>query len=145
MLFSVILPLGAYGLWMALDTTIAIDTIFIISILTVMGYSINDTIIVLDRVRENLALHQKDLEKKKYLYGQLIEDSIRQTMRRSLGTGVTLLLITLTMFIFGTDMLQRFAFTVAVGVTAGMYSSLFFAAPLTYLFLNKRKKELKQL
>lgn len=145
MLFSIIIPAWAYGLWMAMDSTITIDTIFIISILTAMAYSINDTIIILDRIRENIARQHESLERWTILYGQLIEDSIWQTMRRSLGTGITTLLVTLTMFIFGTDMLQKFAFTIAIGVIAGTFSSLFFASPLTYILLNKWKKELKKL
>lgn len=145
MLFDVIIPAGAYGLWMAIDSTITIDTIFIISILTVMSYSINDTIIILDRIRENIAKQHDALEKGTALYGQLIEDSIWQTMRRSLGTGITTLLVTLTMFIFGTAMLQKFAFTIAIGIISGTFSSLFFATALLYILLGKRKKELKKL
>ena len=145
MLFDTSIALWAYGLWMAFNSTVTVDTIFIISILTIMGYSINDTIIILDRIRENIARQSDSLDKGTVLYGQLVEDSIWQTMRRSLGTGVTTLLVTLTMFIFGTDMLQKFAFTIAIGIIAGTYSSLFFASPMTYIFLNKWKKELKKL
>ena len=145
MLFDVIIPTGAYGLWMMMDTTVTVDTIFIISILTVMAYSINDTIIIMDRVRENIGRQHDALEKGTVLYGQLIEDSIWQTIRRSLGTGITTLLVTLTMFIFGTAMLQKFAFTIAIGVVSGTFSSLFFATTLMYILLGKRKKELKKL
>lgn len=145
MLFSIIIPTGAYGLWMMFDTTITINTIFIIAILTVMAYSINDTIIILDRIRENISQHQQALEKGTLLYGQMIETSIWQTMRRSLGTGITTLLVTVTMFVFGTEMLQQFAFTISLGVIAGTFASLFFASPLTYILLNKWKKELPKL
>lgn len=145
MLFSIIIPTGAYGLWMMFDTTITINTIFIIAILTVMAYSINDTIIILDRIRENISQHQQALEKGTLLYGQMIEISIWQTMRRSLGTGITTLLVTVTMFVFGTEMLQQFAFTISLGVIAGTFASLFFASPLTYILLNKWKKELPKL
>ena len=145
MLFDIIIPAGAYGLWMAIDSTITIDTIFIISILTVMAYSINDTIIIMDRVRENIARQSESLERGTVLYGQLIEDSIWQTIRRSLGTGITTLLVTLTMFLFGTVMLQKFAFTIAIGIISGTFSSLFFATSLMYILLNKWQKELKKL
>jgi len=145
MLFDIIIPAGAYGIWMAIDNSVTINTIFIISILTVMAYSINDTIIILDRVRENMARKNDALQKGTALYGQLIEDSIWQTMTRSLGTGITVLLVTLTMFIFGTDSLQQFAFTISFGIVAGTFSSLFFASPMVYLLLNKWKKELKKL
>ena len=99
----------------------------------------------MDRIRENLTRHNEDLKKGTMLYGQLIEDSIWQTMRRSLGTGITVLLVALTMFVFGTDMLQKFAFIIAAGIVAGTFSSLFLASPLTYITLNKRKKELRKL
>lgn len=146
MLFATIVAAWSYGIWMMINHTIAIDTIFIISALTVMGYSINDTIIVLDRVRENIAEQSKDLASGNKLYGQMIEDSIWQTMRRSLGTGFTTILVAVTMMIFGTDLLQKFAFVVGFGVLAGMFSSLFFASPLTYLLLKgKYKKEIKKL
>ena len=145
MLFSIVVAIGMYTIWMMLDSTITVDTVFVISILTVMGYSINDTIIIMDRIRENLSKESDSLKNGTLLYGQLIEDSIWQTMRRSLGTGITVLLVTLTMFVFGTDMLQKFAFTVAAGIVAGTFSSLFLASPLTYIVLDKRKKELKRL
>lgn len=146
MLFATIVAAGSYGVWMMFNDVISIDTIFIISALTIMWYSINDTIIVLDRVRENIAKYNKDLESGNKLYGQLIEDSIWQTMRRSLATGFTTILVAITMMIFGTDLLQKFAFVVGFGVLAGMFSSLFFATPLTYLLLKgKYKKEHKRL
>lgn len=145
MLFSITVSMGMFALWMMFDTTVTVDTVFVISILTVMWYSINDTIIIMDRIRENLTRHNEDLKKGTMLYGQLIEDSIWQTMRRSLGTGITVLLVALTMFVFGTDMLQKFAFIIAAGIVAGTFSSLFLASPLTYIVLGKRKKELKKL
>jgi preprotein translocase subunit SecF len=80
---------------MSLDKTIAIDTIFIIAVLTNMGYSINDTIIVFDRIRENM----KNNAGKKVLFGEIFEKSIRQTMRRSFGTVFTTFLVILAMYL----------------------------------------------
>lgn len=138
MLFDITIPSGAYGIWMFFNSTIQVDTIFIIAILTCMGYSINDTIVIFDRIRENL----KDAHGgKNIVYGKIFEDSLWQTMRRSIATSLSTLLVIIFMFWFGTGLIQSFAFTVGVGVIAGSYSSIFIAAPLAYLVLGKMRKE----
>ncbi len=144
MLFDISIPVGAYGFWMMVNSTIQVDTIFIIAILTTMGYSINDTIIIFDRVRENM---QKEWWKaeKKIIFGKIFEKSLRETMRRSMGTSISTLLVIIAMFVLGTGVIQRFAFTMGVGVVAGTFSSIFLAAPLAYLMLGKFKKEKKVL
>lgn len=143
MLFDISIPVGAYGFWMMVNPTIQVDTIFIIAILTTMGYSINDTIIIFDRVRENIK--ERGGKDAKFVYGKVFESSLRQTMRRSMGTSISTLLVIIAMFILGTGVIQRFAFTMGVGVIAGTFSSIFLAAPLAYLMLGKFKKERKQL
>ena len=142
MVFDVGIPAWAYGLWMAIDKTVAIDTIFIIAVLTNMWYSINDTIIVFDRIRENIKNKsgQKDM-----LFGKVFEESIRQTMRRSFGTVITTLLVIIAMYILWSGVIQQFAFTIGIWVIAGSYSSIFIAAPLTYILLGKYRKERKQM
>jgi preprotein translocase subunit SecF len=130
---------------MAMNNTITVDTTFIISMLTIMWYSINDTIIILDRVRENTIKHKDGLENGTVLYGTLIENSIRQTIRRSLGTGIAVLIMVVVMFIFGASIMKTFAFTMGIGVIAGSFSSIFLASPLVYILLNRRKKELPKL
>lgn len=144
MLFDISIPIGAYGFWMMINPTIQVDTIFIIAILTTMWYSINDTIIIFDRVRENM---QKEWGKaeSKIIFGRVFEKSLRQTMRRSMGTSISTLLVIIAMFFLGTGVIQRFAFTMGVGVVAGTFSSIFLAAPLAYLMLGKFKKEKKAL
>lgn len=138
MVFDVGIPAGAYGLRMYLDKTITIDTIFIIAVLTNMGYSINDTIIVFDRIRENI---KNKAGQKGMLFGKIFEDSIWQTMRRSFGTIMTTLIVIIAMYILGTGVIRQFAFTIGIGVIAGSYSSIFIAAPLTYILLGKYRKE----
>lgn len=115
MIFDISIPAGAYGFLMMINPTVAVDTIFIIAILTNMGYSINDTIIIFDRVRENMQLkgHHKGV-----LLGQIFEDSLRQTMRRSIGTVVSTLLVIAFMFILGTGAIKDFAFTIGIGIIA---------------------------
>lgn len=142
MIFDVGIPAGAYGLWMNFDHTITIDTIFIIAVLTNMGYSINDTIIVFDRIRENI----KNKGGQKWtLFGKICEDSIRQTMRRSFGTVITTLLVIIAMYILWTGVIKQFSFTIGIWVLAWAFSSIFLAAPLTYILLGKYKKEKKEM
>lgn len=135
---SISLPAGAYGLWMGLDSTVQIDTVFIVAILTIIGYGINDVIIIFDRVRENM---MKSSGKKELSYSQVLDESIWQTLKRSLGTSLSTLLVLIAMFIFGTGVIQRFAFTVGVGVIASFLSSVFVAIPIAYLMLKLTKKK----
>lgn len=142
MVFDVMIPAGAYGIWMHFDKTIAIDIIFIIAVLTNMGYSINDTIIVFDRIRENI---KNKAGQKGMSFGKIFEESIRQTMRRSFGTVITTLLVIVAMYFLWSGVIKQFAFTIGIWVIAGSYSSIFIAAPLTYILMGKYRKEKKEM
>jgi SecD/SecF fusion protein len=142
MIFDVSIPAWAYGLWMMIDPTVQINTVFIIAILTTMWYSINDTIIIFDRIRENL---QTKWWTKDIVYGKIFEDSLRQTMRRSFGTVFSTFLVILAMYILWTWDIKLFAFTIWVWVIAGSYSSIFISAPLAYLMMWRYKKEKSKL
>ena len=136
---------GAYALWMSMNHTVTVDTIFVIAIMTTIGYSINDTIIILDRIRENTAKNKEWLEKWTILYADVFESSLWQTMRRSLGTGLSTLLAVIAMFSFWESAMQSFAFVMWVGILAGTYSSIFVWAPLAYVLLGRRQKEFKKM
>lgn len=142
MLFDISIPAWAYGLWMSINSTIQIDTIFIIAILTTMWYSINDTIIIFDRIRENL---QHKWTWKDILHGKIFEDSLWQTMKRSIWTSLSTLVVVIAMFLFGSWVIKGFAFAIWIWVIAGSYSSIFIAAPLAYIISGKFKKESKKL
>ncbi|MEF2175288.1 MAG: protein translocase subunit SecF [Candidatus Absconditabacteria bacterium] len=142
-LFDIGLPAGAYGLLMYFNPSVQIDSVFIIALLTIMGYSINDTIIIFDRLRENINLHEGSLNTGKMRYSEVFESSLWQSMRRSIGTSLSTLLVVVAMFIFGTGILKTFAFTLGVGVAAGTFSSIFLATPLIYLLSQNYKKENK--
>ncbi|MCX6824326.1 MAG: protein translocase subunit SecF [candidate division SR1 bacterium] len=142
MIFDVGVPAGAYGIWMMLDHTMTINTVFIIAVLTNMGYSISDTIIIFDRIRENI---KNKAGQKGTLMGRIFEDSLRQTMRRSFGTVMSLFLVIVAMFFLGSGSIKEFAFTIGIGVIAGSYSSIFISAPLTYILLGKYRKERKEM
>jgi preprotein translocase SecF subunit len=137
MFFDLALPAGMYGLWMSVNPVIQVDAIFIIALLTIMWYSINDTIIIFDRVRENYVAHEEEFAKWHGDVGALFEKSLRQTMKRSLWTSFTTFLVVVAMWIFWTWALKLFAFTFGVGVLAWSFSSIFFAAPLAYLFSKR--------
>lgn len=145
MIFDLAIPAGAYAIWMAFDASVTVNTTFILAILTIMGYSINDTIIILDRIRENTIKNKDSLDNGTMMYGTLIEISIWQTMRRSMGTSFTTFLVVVAMFIFGASVMREFAFTMGIGVIAWSLSSIFVGSPLVYLLLNKWKKELPKL
>lgn len=139
MIFDVSIPAGAYGLLMMFNSTVNIDTIFIIAVLANMGYSINDTIIIFDRIRENI----QNTSGKNIVYGNVFDKSLRETMRRSFGTVFSTFLVILAMYFLGTGAVKDFAFTIGVGVLAGSYSSIFISAPLAYLLMGHFKKEKK--
>lgn len=120
---------------MALDPTTQIDTVFIIAILTIIGYGINDVIIIFDRIRENMIRSNE-----KIAYANVFDESIQQTFKRSLGTSISTLLVLIAMFVFGTGVIQRFSFTVGVGVVVSFLSSIFVAASTAYLLINLTKK-----
>lgn len=139
--FDIAVTAGAYGILMALNHTIQVDTIFVLGILTIMGYSINDTIIVFDRIRENMKSHAQQLSSKKLSYEKLFDDSIWQTMRRTLGTSLSTFLVVICMWIFGTGIMKSFAFLIGMGIIAGTLSSIFIAAPFSYMIIKYVQKK----
>ncbi|UFX82802.1 protein translocase subunit SecF [Candidatus Absconditicoccus praedator] len=132
--FDVLLPAGAYGVLMFFNPAIQVDLIFVVAILTIIGYSINDTVIIFDRIRENFKLDMNKIEEGKITYEGVFEKSVWQTMRRSLATSFSTLLVLVSMYIFGGGIIELFAFTLMIGVIAGTFSSIFLAAPLAYKF-----------
>ena len=141
-IFDISLPAGAYGIWMMLNETIQVDTIFIIALLTIMWYCINDTIVIFDRIRENL---KNNTNSKNLVYGEVFEKSLRQTMKRSIATSISTLLVVIAMFIFGTWIIRTFSFVIWVWVIFGTFASIFLAAPIAYLMTGKFKEEKKKL
>ena len=132
MLFDVLATLGAYGVWMLINDTLQVDTIFIISVLTVIAYGINDVIVIFDRIRENMS-RNKD---KNVVYGKLFEDSIWQSVRRSIWTSISTLIVLVAMFfLWNSDVLQQFSFSVWMWIVFATLSSIFLWAPLAYLLM----------
>lgn len=112
-----------------------INSTFIAAILTILGYSINDTIVIYDRIRENRKkMPSTDL-------GEVMDVSINQTLGRSLNTSITTLLALVAIAVFGGESLRTFTLTLIAGITAGTYSSIFVASPMTYLIEKKFPKK----
>ena len=128
--------LGLYSaLWGIVPMSLEIDQVFIGAILTVIGYSINDKVVVFDRIRENINLYGKRDRQ------QLFNDSLNQTLARTINTSVTTLIVLLAIFILGGDSIRSFSFAMILGVIFGTLSSLFIAAPVAYLTLGRTIKE----
>ncbi|WP_291940862.1 protein translocase subunit SecF [Cetobacterium sp.] len=109
-----------------------VDTPFIAAILTILGYSINDTIIIYDRIRESLR------KKSDLTFGEVLNKSLNQVLVRSINTSVTTLLALVAILVFGGDSLRTFTTTLLVGIGVGTYSSIYISTPLVYLFEKKR-------
>jgi len=122
---DVIFVLGVYSLlWKYMPFGMEIDQHFIAAILTVIGYSMNDTVIVFDRVREYLG------GKVKGNFNQIVNQSVNSTMSRTINTSLTMILVLLIMFIFGGESIRGFIFAMLIGIVVGTYSSLFIATPV---------------
>jgi SecD/SecF fusion protein len=122
-----IIIIGLYSLcWGRLPFTMDIDQSFIAAILTIIGYSINDTVVVFDRLREFLPLHRKRP------VNEVINMAMNDTLSRTMNTGMTTLLVLLAMIFFGGATLRGFLFAMFIGIIIGTYSSVFIAAPITY-------------
>lgn len=128
--------LGVYSLcWGWMPFSMEIDLTFIGAVLTVIGYSINDKVVVFDRIRENLQLHPKqDLQ-------QLFNDSINQTLARTINTSLSTLIVLLCILFLGGESIRSFAFAMSLGVVVGTLSSIFVASPIAYIVLGRKIRE----
>ena len=134
-----IFVLGVYSLcWGWMPFSLEIDLTFIGAVLTVIGYSINDKVVVFDRIRENMALHPKQ-----DIYS-LFNESINQTLARTVNTSVSTLLVLLCILFLGGDSIRSFAFAMSLGVVVGTLSSIFVASPVAYIVMGRRMKGRKE-
>lgn len=101
-----------------------VDSTFVAAILTILGYSINSTIVIFDRIRENREMHPKQD------FNSLVNDSINQTLGRSVNTSLAVLLLLVSLFVFGGDTTRAFSLALIIGVVSGAYSSVFIAGPI---------------
>ncbi|MBQ9254039.1 MAG: protein translocase subunit SecDF [Bacteroidales bacterium] len=134
--FDALITIGTFSLFnKIMPFSLEVDQQFVAVVLTVIGYSVNDTVIVFDRVRENVNLFPKGE------YGKLMNDAMNQTLSRTFNTLGTTLLTLLVIFLFGGDGLRGFSFTMFIGIAAGCFASLCVACPTAYLLITRSKKD----
>ncbi|WP_028910511.1 protein translocase subunit SecDF [Prevotella sp. AGR2160] len=135
--FDTILVIGAYSLlWGIVPFSLEIDQTFIGAILTVIGYSINDKVVVFDRIRENLRIHPNQAKED---LGGLFNDSINETLARTINTSFSTLIVLVCIFVLGGQSIRSFSFAMILGVVFGTLSSIFIASPVAYLIYGKKK------
>lgn len=133
--FDTLFVLGVYSLlWGLVPMSLEVDQTFIGAILTVIGYSINDKVVVFDRIRENMGLYAKRDR------WTLFNDSLNQTLARTINTGSATLLVLIICFFFAGESIRSFSLTMILGIIFGTFSSIFIAAPVAYLTLGKKEK-----
>lgn len=130
LLHDVLITVGIFAI-LGLTLNIEVDSLFVVALLTIVGFSVNDTVVIYDRVRETIALnpHQH--------INQVVDDAVNQTLTRSINTTMTTLLTLVAIFLFGGGSLKYFALALIVGFVSGAYSSIFIASTLLALWREK--------
>jgi preprotein translocase subunit SecF len=131
---DVFIPIGLYA-FLGKFAGVEISSAFIVAVLTILGYSVNDTIVVLDRTRENLGRHGTTKS-----FADIVNTSVNETLSRSINTSLTTLLVLFPIVLFGGITIKYFALALMVGILAGTYSSLFLASPLLVTWYQWRNK-----
>jgi preprotein translocase subunit SecF len=137
---DVIIPLGAFA---ALGHFVGaeVDTLFVTAILVILGFSVHDSIVVFDRVRENLKINQD--KNMKEPFEEVVGRSINQTLSRSINTSFTTVLALLALYIFGPEVIRYFVLALIIGIIAGTYSSILFGSPLLVTFEKMQKPKVE--
>ncbi|OHB00039.1 MAG: protein-export membrane protein SecF [Candidatus Zambryskibacteria bacterium RIFCSPHIGHO2_12_FULL_44_12b] len=133
---DVIIPTGAYIL-LSRFTSAEIDLLFVTALLAILGFSVHDTIVVFDRVRENLQ-HNRETNSKE-TFEETVGRGLMETMTRSINTSLTVILSLVVLYFLGSEATRNFVFVLVVGIIAGVYSSIFLASPLLVVLAGKRK------
>lgn len=134
MLHTIIVPLGVFA-YLGRFYNVEIGAIFVAAILTILGYSVSDTVVVFDRIRENVIRYGR-----KESFAELIHQSVMQTLTRSISTGFATILSLVAVAFFGGDTLRYFSAALIMGIVLGSYSSIFVASPMLYLVSRGSKK-----
>jgi len=134
MAHTVIIPIGVFAV-LGATLGVEIDAPFIAALLTILGYSINDTIIILDRIRENVSGNRRA-----EAFADVVERSVRQSFTRSLNTGLATLAALLAIVLFGGASVRFFALAIMIGIAIGTYSSIFIAAPLLVTWYERKHR-----
>lgn len=137
LLHDILLPAGLFA---ALGHFVGaeVDALFIVALLTILGISINDTIVIFDRIRENLRLNEERGRREEF--ESVVGRSITQTIARSINTSVTVIIVLVALYVLGPEATKYFSLTLIVGMVAGTYSSIFLASPLLVAWQKWQKK-----
>jgi preprotein translocase subunit SecF len=138
---DLLIPLGVFAA-LGFFAGAEVDVLIVMALLTILGYSVNDTIVIFDRVRENLKHNEE--EKLEEDYATTVGRSLTQTYARSINTSLTTLMVVLSLLLFGGSTTMYFALTLAAGVLAGTYSSIALAAPLLVTADDRRRRKLAE-
>lgn len=140
---DVLVPTGIFA-FLNFTRGTEMDINFLTALLVIMGFSVHDTVVVFDRIRENL-LHsgnRSGIGKKEL--GEVIDSSVNQTLKRSIFTSCTVIIMLVSLFILGPASLKNFVLTLLIGISFGTYSSIFIASPLLYIFYKDKKVDKKR-
>lgn len=140
LLHDIIIPTGLFAV-LGFTQGAEVDSLFIVAILTILGISINDTIVVFDRIRENLRKNKQDHQKEAFEH--VVGRSMDETTSRSINTSLVVVIALIILYIFGPELTRAMALTLMVGMIAGTYSSLFLAAPLLVELQTRQSKRAK--
>ncbi len=127
LLHDILLPVGLFA-FLGYAVGAEVDSLFIVALLTILGISINDTIVIFDRIRENLRLNEE--ARRTEAFEGVVGRSISQTITRSINTSVTVIIVLVALYFLGPEATKNFALTLIIGMVAGTYSSIFLASPL---------------
>ena len=136
LLHDVAIPVGLFTL-LSHYLGAELDTLFVVAVLTILGLSLADTIVIFDRIRENL----REDANHKNIFSEIVERSIKQSYARSIATSLTVILVLLSLVFFGPDSTKYFALMLTAGMFFGTYSSIFLASPLLVLVEERQKKK----
>ena len=137
LLHDILVPVGLFAL-LGHVVGAEVDSLFIVALLTILGISINDTIVVFDRIRENLRLNEE--HRKREEFSDVVSKSITQTITRSINTSVTVVIVLVALYVLGPVATKNFALTLIVGMLVGTYSSIFLASPLLVVWEKWSRK-----
>ena len=140
LLHDILIPTGLFA-YLGYARGAEVGALFIVALLTILGISINDTIVVFDRIRENLSINEK--KNRHEPFAEVVWHSIVQTMARSINTSVTVIIMLIALFVWGPVATKDFSLTLIIGMVAGTYSSIFLASPLLVLIAKYQKAESK--
>ncbi|MEK7162548.1 MAG: protein translocase subunit SecF, partial [Patescibacteria group bacterium] len=132
---DIFIPLGVFSL-LGKFKGVEVDTLFVTALLTVLGFSVHDTIVVFDRVRENLKNQIKNES-----FEEAVDRSLWQTLVRSINTSLTVLIVLVSLYLFGAESTRYFSLALIIGIIAGTYSSIFIASPLLVTWNNFRRSK----